>query len=46
MREVAEACAPDCRYQEVDEQTGEVTERWEVMYVRLRFLAVLKRADE
>ncbi|KAJ9104179.1 hypothetical protein QFC20_004616 [Naganishia adeliensis] len=46
MREVEEVCAPDCRYEEVDEVTGEVVERWETMYVRLRFVAVLKKADE
>lgn len=45
MREVEEACAPDCRYGEVDEKTGEVRERWEVMYVRLRFVAVLKKVE-
>lgn len=42
MRQVENTCAPDCRYEEVDEETGEVKERWEVMYVRLRFVAVLK----
>jgi hypothetical protein len=42
MRQVEAACAPDCRYEEMDDETGEVKERWEVMYVRLRFVAVLK----
>ena len=42
MRQVEKACEPDCRYEEVDEASGEVRERWEVMYVRLRFVAVLK----
>jgi hypothetical protein len=42
MRQVEAACAPDCRYEEVDVETGEVKVRWEVMYVRLRFVAVLK----
>lgn len=47
MREVGDACAPDCRYEELDKETGLMKEKWEVMYVRLRFEAVLKeRFDE
>jgi hypothetical protein len=47
MREVEDACAPDCRYEELDKETGLMKEKWEVMYVRLRFEAVLKeRFDE
>lgn len=46
MRQVENACAPDCRYEEVDEASGEVRERWEVMYVRLRFVAVLKAESQ
>ncbi|KAJ9123185.1 hypothetical protein QFC22_001378 [Naganishia vaughanmartiniae] len=46
MREVEEACAPDCRYEEMDKETGLMTEKWEVMYVRLRFEAVLKQCSD
>jgi uncharacterized protein YecA (UPF0149 family) len=46
MKEVEEVCAPDCRYEEVDEVTGEVVEKWEVMYVRLRFVAVFRKVDD
>ncbi|KAJ9107570.1 hypothetical protein QFC21_001029 [Naganishia friedmannii] len=43
MHEIEDACAPDCRYEELDEKTGALMEKWEVMYVRLRFEAVLEK---
>lgn len=46
MREVEDACASDCRYEELDKETGVMKEKWEVMYVRLRFEAVLKMCLE